>query len=335
MIALDGSAGGGQLLRSALTFSALTGEAFEMTEIRGNRPNPGLRPQHRASVALVADICDADVSTLDIGADSLKFEPGSIRPGTYETDIGTAGSITLLFDTVLPLATAIDAPLVVRARGGTDVKWSPTMDYYRQVKLPVLRQYGLQATVETDRRGFYPAGGGSARLRIAPSSLSALNLMEWESVRESRVYSVASADLAEQSVAERQAARAVERLDDEEFAPVEWTVQYAETRSAGSALVVSLASGGSRAGFDTLGEPGTPAEAVADEAVESALAFAAEGGAVDTHAADQFLVFLALAGGAVAIPSVTPHVQTNRALLAEFGVDVVLDDRGDDHVLRV
>ncbi len=324
MLDIDGSHGGGQLLRSALSLSALTGESFTMTDIRGTRPNPGLGPQHLAAVELLADICDAEVSDIEVGTDDIEFRPGAIEGGEYEVDIGTAGSITLLFDAVLPLGTAVDSPLVVRARGGTDVKWSPTMDYWRWSKLPLLGRHGLHATVDVERRGFYPAGGGKTTLRVGPSTLSPLELGRPGSGEQARVYSVASPDLADQSVAERQATHAVERLDSAGRSPAEWTVQYADAASSGSALVVRLDYERSVAGFDALGEPGKPAEDVAADAVEAAIEFSRGSAAVDRHASDQLLVFLALAGGTLAIPAVTDHVRTNRSLLAAFGFDVTV-----------
>lgn len=334
MLELDGSEGGGQILRSALAMSAVTGQPFTMTDVRGGRQTPGLRPQHLAAVELLADICEAEVSDAEVGSDEVTFRPDTVADGDYEVDIGTAGSITLLFDTVLPLATALGAPLAVTARGGTDVKWSPTMDYWRWSKLPLLRQHGLQATVEVERRGFYPEGGGEVTLRVGPSSLSALDLGQRGAQEGARVYSVATTDLADQSVAERQASRAVDRLDSGGLAPTEWTVQYADAASAGSAVGVRLEYEHGAAGFDALGEPGKPAEEVADEAVDSAVEFLADSAAVDRHSADQLLLFLALTGGELRIPAVTEHVRTNRSLLAAFGFDVSLHTGEISPVLR-
>lgn len=333
MIEIDGSEGGGQLLRSGLSFSALTGEPFEMTAIRGSRPEPGLRPQHLTAVQLVADVCDATVSDIEVGSDALTFEPGPVRPGEYSIDIGTAGSITLLFDAVLPLAATIDEPLAVTATGGTDVKWSPTMSYYRRVKLPLLRRHGLNAVVEVDRPGFYPVGGGRGTLRLGPSSLSPIDLTGRGAFEGARVVSIATPELEEASVAERQAERATERLEEVDRPPVERTIRYASADSPGSAVSIVLEYERSVAGFDALGERGKPAESVADDAVDAAIEFDDPSGddgdppAVDRHTADQLMVFLALAGGSVAIPTVTDHVASNRELLASFGFELSIENR--------
>lgn len=332
MMEIDGSEGGGQLLRSSLAFAALTEEPLEMTGIRGARSNPGLRPQHLTAVELLSDVCDAEVSAVEVGTETLTFEPGDVVPGRYTVDIGTAGSVTLLFDAVLPLAATIDGPLEIVARGGTDVKWSPTMAYYRAMKLPLLRRYGLEAVVEVDRPGFYPVGGGEATLRLAPSSLSRLELTERGAFAGARVHSLAATDLADGSVAERQASQAVERLENDGLGTIERTVRYAEADSPGSALSIRLDYEGTLAGFDALGEQGKPAESVADDAVEEAIEFHENSAAVDRHAADQLLVFLAIAGGRVVVPEVTDHLETNRRLLSEFGFDVSIEPR-DEGVL--
>lgn len=333
MLELDGSAGGGQLLRTALSLSAVAGEPFRMTDVRGGRETPGLRPQHVAAVRAMAEVVDAEVSDVDVGSDDITFEPGAPAGGTYEVDIGTAGSATLLADAILPLSTRLAEPLAVRVVGGTDVKWSPPVDALRFVKLPLLRRAGLQASVEVDRRGFYPAGGGAVTLRLAPSTLRPLALTDRGELAGARVYSVASASLAENDVAGRQASAARERLEGAGVEVLEWSATHAATRSPGSAVVVRLDYEGSLAGFDALGERGRPAEDVAGDAVDAALAFDDGPGAVDAHLADQLVVVLALAGGAVDVPVVTDHAETSVELVRAFGYDVAIEDRDGGHRL--
>ena len=325
MLELDASTGGGQLVRSALSLSAVSGEAFRMEGVRANRPKSGLRPQHRTAVRAVAQVCDATVEGDDVGSETLTFEPETPSGGEVTVDIGTAGSVTLLFDALLPLATVLDDPLAVTARGGTDVKWSPPMAFYRRVKLPLLRRAGLAAAVDVARPGFYPAGGGEATLWLAPSTPSSLSLAERGAAAGVRVYSAASTDLADPEVAERQATTASERVEAAGHEVTERQVTYVDTLSPGSSLVVRADYENSLAGFDALGERGRPAEAVATRAVESFLDFHAGPGAVDEHLADQLLVFLGIAGGETTIPAVTDHVETNRDLLASFGYEVSLE----------
>ncbi|WP_123537595.1 RNA 3'-terminal phosphate cyclase [Halosimplex salinum] len=328
MLEVDGSQGGGQLVRSALTLSMLSGEAVELDEVRGNRSTPGLKPQHLAAVETAADVADADVEGAEQGSERVTFEPGRIGGGRYEADIGTAGSVSLLFDTFLPLATRIDEPLSITATGGTDVKWSPPLAYYREVKLPLLRRFGLAAAVEVDRTGFYPVGGGRATLRLWPSSLSRIDLGSGLSQTGARVYSKAAAELADAEVAERQAAAATDALDGLGVETVEHRTTYVATSNPGSVVVVRLDGADSVAGFDAYGSPGTPAEEVSNRATDPLRRFLGSGAAVDVHLADQLLVFLGLAGGRVAVPGVSDHLSSSLDLLATFGQDVSVDDSG-------
>lgn len=342
MLAIDGSGGGGQLLRTALSMSAVTDTPFEIEAIRGDRPNPGLRPQHLAAVELVADLCDADVEGAEPESASLSYRPGEERRTSLEAAIDTAGSVALLFDTVLPIAAADGQPLRVAATGGTDVKWAPTVGYLRRVKLPLLARWGLDAAVDLERTGFYPAGGGEATLSVWPASDGAaacssdssdapspIHLEERGEIARVDIHSKAAESLADREVADRQAARAAERLADADVRNEIRSVEYVPADSPGSAILLRAVSAHSLSGFDALGEPGLPAEDVADAAVDEFAAFRDGGAPVDAHMADQLAVFLALGGGAVRIPRVTDHVETNLEVLAAFGADVGVERRAD------
>ncbi len=343
---LDGSSAGGQFLRTALALSVLEGEPIRIEHVRGDRPTPGLRHQHLAVLETMAELTDAEVSGADVGAETVEFAPGgaadgaSDRPtvagGTYEVTIGTAGSITLLFDALLPLATVLESPLSITASGGTDVKWSPPIEYFQHVKLPLLRRFGLNAACEVHQRGFYPAGGGRATLHLAPTEIDAIDLTERGSLEDVRCYSTEAADLADRDVAHRQAEGALERLDE----TLESTVrERRETTAAsacpGSAIVLRVDHGTGVAGFTALGERGTPAERVGESAADAANRFLEGDAPVDRHLGDQLLVVLALAGGRLRVPSVTDHVAASCDLLesVDVPVDRVLD--GDGALLTV
>jgi RNA 3'-terminal phosphate cyclase (ATP) len=333
MLELDGSGGGGQLVRTALACSALTGEPFRMTDVRGARPNPGLRPQHLAAVRAVASACDADVTGATEGSEELEFGPGPLSGGEHEVAVGTAGSVPLVFDAVLPLGYGLAEPLSLRATGGTDVKWAPTADHQRTVKLPLVRRGGLDAETSVERRGFYPAGGGRATLSLSPSEPRGFELTERGSLRSIAVVSVASRSLADREVAERQVAAAVGALESLDTlgprVPVESTVDYAESASSGSAVLVRAEYEHSLAGFDALGERGRPAEDVGETPVEAFGRFDAGTAVVDEHTADQLVLPLAVGGGTVAIPRVSDHVTTNVDLLDAFDADVRVVEDGD------
>ncbi|MFA9417145.1 RNA 3'-terminal phosphate cyclase [Natrinema sp. HArc-T2] len=340
---LDGSSAGGQFLRSALALSILENEPVRLEHVRGDRSTPGLRHQHLTVLEMMVDLCDADVSGDEVGAETVEFEPGlaetdpyrgRLAGGTYDVDIGTAGSVTLLFDALLPLATVLESPLSVTVTGGTDVAWSPPLDYFRYVKLPMVRRFGLVAACELDRRGFYPAGGGRATLRLAPSDLERVDLVERGSLEEARLYATESASLAERDVAHRQIEGALERLTDT-VEVVERCETTAVSRSPGSAMVLRLDHGTGLAGVSALGERATPAERVGEDAADAANRFLEGSAPVDRHMADQLLVILALAGGRVRVPAVTDHVETGCALLEDVGVDVRLESDDETTIVSV
>jgi len=334
MLELDGSEGGGQLFRSALTLSALTTTAFEMGDVRGSRPESGLKPQHLTALQTVADICNASVEGAEIGSSTVTFEPDEPTGGRYEAAIGTAGSVTLLFDAVLPLASALDRPLTLAASGGTSVAWSPSMPWYRRVKLPLLRRTDLTAAIDVERPGFYPAGGGQATLSLAPSTPSKLSLRDSGEPERALVHSTATTDLEDSDVAERQAKQARQRLaSDVDVEVTERATRYVSADSTGTVALVVLAYGNGVIGADALGEPGKPAEDVANEAVDAALSDHETGAAVDEHLADQLIPWLATVGGEVRIPRVTDHVETHVDLFDAFGFDVRIERTDDGPVL--
>lgn len=333
MLDIDGHTGGGQVLRTALTLSVLTGTAFELEPVRGARPEPGLKPQHLAAIEVMAEVCDADVDGAELGSTALSFEPGSLDPASMAVDLRTAGSVTLLFDAALPLATQADESFQVTATGGTDVKWAPTVGYLRHVKLPLLERFGYDLAVDVERTGFYPAGGGEATLTVRPASPEPIELHTRGSRAGITIYSKAADALADADVAERQADRAVERLESAERRVDVEAVEYVEARSPGSALLLRARYERSLAGFDALGERGKPSEDVADGAVDAMLAFDAGPGSVDRHLADQLLVPIALAGGVVRAPTMTDHLASNAAVIDQFGFDLALRERADGSVL--
>lgn len=321
-VEIDGSTGGGQLLRTALTLSAITGTPFRMQDVRRTRPTPGLRPQHLAGVRLVADFCGAKVSGATLDSQSVTFRPGAVRPKSTRIDVGTAGSVTLLFDTVLPLSASVPQPYHLTATGGTDVKWAPTADYYRWVKLPLLRRYGLRATADVAKTGFYPSGGGEVSLRTEPSRFSPIRVTERGAFERVDIYSKAATRLAERNVADRQAVHARTRLRARNVPTRIQQVEYVPSSSLGSSVLLRGVYENTLVGFDELGERGRTSEEVAESAVDAFLDFHRGDGAVDEHMADQSMIFLALHGGRVRIPTVTAHVRANLDVIRQFGGEV-------------
>ncbi|MEF8813983.1 MAG: RNA 3'-terminal phosphate cyclase [Halovenus sp.] len=335
MLTIDGSEGGGQLLRSTLALAALTGEPVRVDDIRGNRPEPGLKPQHLAAVETVSRLANATVEGASQGSESVIFAPGALEAHDLTVEIPTAGSLTLLFDAVLPLAAALDEPVTLTATGGTEVAWSPPLTAHQQVKLPLCRGFGLAAAIERHRTGFYPAGGGRARLSIGPSQLAPVALTDRGELESATVHSRASRDLADADVATRQASEARDLLAEHDIPVQEESVAIAETASTGSSVVIVFRYERTRAGFDALGETGTPAEDVAATATEAALEFHRGSAAVDRHIGDQLLILLALAGGELRVPELTDHVEASISLLERFGLPVRVDGSDETPVVLV
>lgn len=334
MVRLDGSMGegGGQVLRSALTLSLLTGTPFRLERVREGRPRPGLAPQHRTAVAAAAAVGSARVEGAVVGSREVAFAPGTVQPGRYAFAVGTAGSASLVFQAVaLPLALA-GAPSAVRVGGGTHVPWSPCFDYLEGQWLPTLRRVGFDLDVHLARAGFHPRGGGELRAAIRPvaaGSLRPLRLVERGQLREVRVYS-AVAGLSP-DVGERQARRARERLEVL-GAPVTVRTVRLSGPSPGTVVVVRAVHADGGCCATALGERGKPAERVADEAVDRVLAFEAAPGAVDPYLADQLLHPLALAPGRSEFTTtrVTRHLTTNAAVLGSFLPGVEVEVAGEE-----
>ncbi|SFR35113.1 RNA 3'-terminal phosphate cyclase [Halogeometricum limi] len=331
MLELDGRDGGGQLVRTAVSMSALTGRAVRMRNVRGDRPSPGLKAQHVAAIEAVGSVTEGETAGVDAGSETFSFDPGRVRGGETRVEIPTAGSATLVCDALAPLALALDDTLRVTVIGGTDVRWSPPADYLRYVKLPLLRDVGLDAHLTVERRGFYPAGGGRLTLSLRPSSARPLTLRTPGALRRLSVHAVASTTLQSANVADRMATAVHERVGG--VAKTRTRVTYAEANSPGAVVTLVADCGASRAGFDALGRRGVPAERVGDDAAEAFVAWRETGAPADEFLGDQLLVWVALAGGAVRIPRVTDHVRTNVEVIRAFGYDIEVRRENGDGVV--
>ena len=329
MIRIDGASGegGGQILRSALTLSVLTKQAFQIKNVRAHRPKPGLRPQHLQSVNAAASISQAQVEGAKSGSQSLTFEPRTIRPGQYTFDIKTAGSTTLVLQTVLiPLCLGNENSHVT-IRGGTHVPWSPCFEYIACTWLPLLARLGFEADVTLERAGFFPRGGGLLKTTIMGNAVAgSLDLIE-RGMPERLVIHSAVANLPNH-VAERQSRQAQARLAHWDV-PVELKLDHYASKDKGTLLLILPKFENGHASFFALGERGKPAERVADEAVDQFEDFLNKPGVVDPFLADQILIPLALAKSPSQFSTtlITEHLRTNAAVVEQFGLAEV-DIRG-------
>ncbi len=314
---LDGSfgEGGGQILRTALSLAAGLGEAVRMENIRAGRPQPGLRPQHLAAVKALAQITRAEVSGAEPGSRSITFKPRGVQPGEYRFDVaektGSAGSVTLIAQALLPPLLKAGAPSRLMLRGGTHVPWSPPAHYLFRVFLPALAQLGGQVSLEISKWGWYPKGGGELRLKVEPGR--EISGTEWLSPPELDDFQglAAAAGLPEH-VIDRQL-RQVQRVLGADFPMV-------RLRAPGAAPGSFVMIWGPQAGFSALGARGKPAEQVGEDAAREFLKFTRSGAAVDRHLADQIILYLPLAQGPSAFTSeeITGHLITNIWVIEQF-----------------
>jgi RNA 3'-terminal phosphate cyclase (ATP) len=326
MLTIDGShgEGGGQVLRSALSLSLLTGQAICIEHIRARRPKPGLQAQHLASVRAAAQVSAATVEGDTFGSATLSFAPQGIFPGKYVWDVaeerGSAGAATMVLQTVLlPLALAQHGDSRLTVRGGTHVPWSPPYHYIEQVYLPTLARLGIQASVQIERWGWYPQGGGMVQAQVIPSSQPIAGLDLTERGRLLRLRGLSAVSNLPVSIAERQRARAEAFLRQRDFAP---RIELIEAPARGPGTIVFLLAEYEQAiaGFTALGARGKPAEKVAEEACAQFMAHHQSGAAVDPHLADQLILPLALAAGPSAFTTscITQHLLTNIWVVEQF-----------------
>jgi RNA 3'-terminal phosphate cyclase (ATP) len=312
-VLVDGAQGegGGQIVRTALALAAATGREVRVTNVRARRKNPGLAAQHVAAARAVAALCDGRLEGDAVGSSRIDFAPGGrVRHGAYAFDVGTAGSVTLLLQTLLPPLEREPGASTLRARGGTHVRWSPCFEYFRDV-------FGADA--ECLEVGFYPAGGGEVVVRVGGVRRDPLAVDDRGSLVA--VTGRALAANLPAHVPQRMASRARSLL---RAAGIDAAVDACRVRAAspGAAIFLLARYERSRAGFSALGAIGKPSEAVAEEAVAALLRHRDSGAAFDEHLGDQLLVPLAFAisPSHFTVERVTPHLLTNAAVIEAFGV---------------
>lgn len=315
MITIDGTTGegGGQVLRTSLALSLVTGAPFTIERIRGGRAKPGLMRQHLACVRAAAWVGAAVVEGDELGSSALVFRPTASRGGDTTIRIGSAGSCNLVVQTVLPALLYADQPSDVRIEGGTHNPLAPSFEYLDQAFLPLLRQMGADVTLELVRPGFAPAGGGEVRLRARPSRLSPLFLPDAAELADVRVDAIVC------SVPTNVGFRETERIRRRLGVPIEGTRTRAVSADGpGNCVWVTARTSALTECFVGYGDRGKRAEAVADEVADGYEEWRRYG-PVGPHLADQLMLPLALAGGgAFTTGPLTLHSETNQWTIERF-----------------
>jgi len=329
--------GGGQIVRTTIALAALNGKAVKLTKIRGKRPNPGLQAQHIVAVKAVAAICNAETVGLIQGSQELEFTPHGHAPGRWSFDVGTAGSIPLILQALMPSAAYAPTKVAFELTGGTDVRWSPTIDYVRLIELPLLQLMGYRATIQVHRRGHYPKGGGRVSISVdPPRALKAVSLLEKGQLLG--IEGVSHCVKLPSHVAQRQASAAKEKLNADGFTRVNIANEtYPPNQDphvapgSGVTLLAKFANG-TIVGADSLGERGKPAEAVGTEAATKLVAELASHAPVDKHMGDILIPYMAVAEGKsmIQVSEITMHTLTN-IKVAEMVAGVKFEVEGELH----
>lgn len=318
MITIDGSLGegGGQIIRTALALALVTGRSFRIERVRARRPKPGLQRQHLTAVLAAAQIGRAEVRGAAVGSPEFTFTPGRVEPGEYHFNIGTAGSTSLVLQTVLPPLMFAGGPSRLVLEGGTHNPLAPPFDFLQKTFLPLVNRLGPQVTIELERFGFYPAGGGKIHVAIEPGvSRQRLDINERGPVRRARARAlVVNLPL---SIAQRELVVVGQILG------LSTDQLQAETSSnaysPGNIVIIEVESERLTELFTGIGERGVRAETVAERVAREAERYLALGAPVGEHLADQLLVPLALAGGgSYTTGPLSPHTTTNIEIIRKF-----------------
>jgi RNA 3'-terminal phosphate cyclase (ATP) len=334
MLTVDGlfGEGGGQILRTSLSLSLVTGQAFSIERIRAGRQKPGLHHQHLAAVNAAATISQAEVEGAAVGSQMLVFRPRAVTAGEYSFSISTAGSATLVLQTVLPALMIAPSPSALVLEGGTHNPLAPPFEFIAKSYVPLINLMGPMVKVKLDRHGFYPAGGGKIRVTIEPvARLTRLDLLERGRVCKCR--STAVVAHLPRHIAEREL-----KVLKRELALDSAALQIDEVKShgPGNVLIVEVESANVTEVFTAFGELGVRAEVVAGRLAKEVRRCLEADVPVGEHLADQLLLPMALAGGGsfVTFP-LSPHAETNIHVLKKFLPIEVRTEPVSDNAVRV
>jgi RNA 3'-terminal phosphate cyclase (ATP) len=320
MITIDGSygEGGGQILRTSLALSLVTGKPFSIHSIRAGRKKPGLMRQHLTAVNAAAEIGRAEIEGNRIGSQAFTFEPGMIKPGNFHFAIGSAGSCTLVFQTILPALITAGAPSEIVLEGGTHNPFAPPFDFLERAFLPAINRMGPRIKAVLEKPGFYPAGGGRFKVSIKPAELRRFDLLErGKIIQKTARASVANLPV---NIANRELKVIREKLEWERDGLE--AVEVENSQGPGNILIVEIESENVTEVFTGFGEKGISAEKVAKRAAKSVREYLALDVPVGRYLADQLLIPMAMAGGGkFRTLSPTRHTTTNIEVIKKF-IDV-------------
>jgi len=328
MLEIDGSTleGGGQILRTAVALSVILKKPCRIFNIRQGRKKPGLATQHLLGIRALSQFCNGSLQGDDLGSEQIQFHPGSNYRKHISINIPTAGSISLVLQTLIPPALFVHStdpqknPVKISFNGGaTDTFFSPTIDYFQYVFLKLLEKMGGKVKINILKRGYYPEGGAKLEIEIFPSQLKQINLTKRESFKKISVISGASELLKNKKVAERQIAGLREIFGKLKL-PIEEKVEYYQTQCPGSQICLIADFENTVMGIDNLGKLGKRAEDVGKEAALELLKEQKSEACLDKRLADQILPYLALIPkkSQITVSEITNHCKTNIWVIEKF-----------------
>ncbi|CAD7768213.1 RNA 3'-terminal phosphate cyclase [Candidatus Methanoperedenaceae archaeon GB37] len=325
MIVIDGSfgEGGGQIVRTAIALSAVTDTPIKIEKIRVGRSQPGLKAQHVKAIETVARLSRAEYHGVDIGSREITFAPNRITGGAMRVDIGTAGSIPLLIQSVIPLGLVASDRITLRLIGGTDVLWSPSIDYTMHVFFKALSEMGFDLRARVIARGYYPRGGGVVDLEILPSSIRPYR---FEASECGVVSGISHASNLPIHVVKRQRVAASEILSSHGF-ECDIVEEPGSFESTGSGITLWCG----HIGACSFGKRGLRAELVGSEAASVMVSELKSGAGVDRNLADQLIPYIGLAGGgSLTVRELSSHTETSIHVVEQLlNVSFLVDQRGD------
>ncbi len=320
MLEIDGSfgEGGGQVLRTSLSLSCLLNKPFRIFNIRIKRKKPGLMPQHLMGIRALKLISNAKVEGDSVGSTELIFEPKDVKAGDYVFDIGTAGSISLLLQALLPPLIFAKDRSSLSLRGGTHVPFSPTFHYINEVFIPVLHKLGIEIKADIESYGFYPKGGGKVKVEITPADrIIGTNLLDRGEIKS--IKGISGVGNLPLSIAERQKDSAVKVLASQ---GLKAEIESIAVPAFGNGTFIFLKAETENciAGFSSLGERGKRAELVGEEVAKSFLDYYLTNMCLDPHLADQIVLYLSIAHGESSFTTseITNHLFTNLWVMERF-----------------
>jgi RNA 3'-terminal phosphate cyclase (ATP) len=316
---IDGSIGegGGQVLRTSLTLSCITGKRLHIENIRANRPKPGLGKQHVVCAEAAKEVCGARCSGTSIGSMTLDFEPGTVRSGNFYFDIGSAGSASLVMQTILPVLFTADKQSIVTVTGGTHNTWAPPFDFIRDSFLPAIAMAGFKSDCRLMQYGFYPAGGGKIVFDIQPCCNNSGDSIDlYEPIKEAKISAKIYTSKLPVQIADKQ--RKLLLCSGLNIETIEH-IDVTDSISAGNCIAIGIAGNNRRIIFTGFGAKGKPSEKVINEVTTEARDFLNSDAAIDHYLADQLLIYMAIRKkGRFTTNLLSKHLTTNIEVIKKF-----------------